>query len=89
MVEGLWVARLQVSAATEHKIRSKHNLEVEDVRSAVVCRPGLNYVWHDHPERGRRAIVKAWIAPTWCYVVLYPVHSAFRDEFHLGSAYPL
>jgi hypothetical protein len=85
----LWVARLHISARTAQKIIARHAITPEEVRDAVVLRSGLRYVWHDHPQRGRRALVEVVIRGGRTLVVLYPVDDApFGDEFNLGSAYP-
>lgn len=85
----LWVGRLEISAATTGKVRAKHGLDAEDVRAAVECRAGLQFVWNDHPERGTRAIIRTFIGGRPVLVVLYPARSSpFGDTFHLGSAYP-
>lgn len=86
----LWVAVLHISDRTAQKLRSKHDIEPDDVRDAVVCRPRLFYVEDIHPERGHRMIVSARIREVPSYVVLYPDDGdPFGDVWHLGSAYPL
>jgi hypothetical protein len=86
----LWVAELLISERTAAKIRGLHHLQPEDVRDAVVCVEGLEYVWDDDGERGRRAIVRAKIGRRLVDIVLYPVvDHPMGDVYHLGSAYPL
>lgn len=87
MPRSLWVAKLIISAATAGKLSAKHGLDPGQVRDAVVVVAGLRYVWHDHPERGRRALVEVWISDRRCVVVLYPVDDAAGDVYALGSAY--
>jgi len=86
--EPLWVARLIVSQATRAKLSSKHNLDSDEVRDAIVCVAGLSYRWDDDPERGRRALVEANIRGLTVIVVLYPVLDPSGDVYALGSAYP-
>jgi hypothetical protein len=85
---GLWVARLIISSKTAEKLASRHRLDWQEVRDAVVCVVGLLYIWDDHPERGRRALVEVEISGMRCVVVLYPVDDASGDVYALGSAYP-
>lgn len=84
----LWVAQLIISDATKAKLARSHGLDWRDVNQAVVGVPGLGYAWHDHPERGRRALVEASIGGRTCIVVLYPVDDPLGDVWALGSAYP-
>ncbi|HUZ39755.1 MAG TPA: hypothetical protein VMV17_25815 [Streptosporangiaceae bacterium] len=88
MPEPLWVAQLVISDRTAHKLRTRHGLDPEEVRDALVCVKGLRYVWANHPERGRRAIVEARLRGRVVAVVLYPVDDPHGGVFALGSAYP-
>ena len=83
----IWVAILRISWRTLQKIQQKHNLEADEVRQAVVCVPSLRFVWDDHPERGRRAIIETLIRGRRALVVLYPSGDPADDSWHLGSAY--
>jgi hypothetical protein len=85
-VPGIWVARLLISERTEKKIINVHGILPEEVHAAVVCIRGLHFSWDDHPERGRRAIVKARINDRPALVVLYAADDAV-DDWWLGSAY--
>lgn len=85
--DAIWVAMLYVSQKTAQKLASKHGLDVDDVRQAVTCVPGLRAVWDEHPERGLRAIIEAYIAGRKLLVVLYPANDQWGDGWHLGSAY--
>lgn len=76
-----------MSERTQQKIIQKHGITAEEVRDAVMCVPGLDFAWHDHAQRGLRAIIKARIRGRKMLVVLYPAESAFGDAWHLGSAY--
>lgn len=89
MTARLWVARLIVSQKTAEKLAGRHGLDWQDVRDAVVCVAGLRYAWHDHTERGRRALVEVEIQGRQCLVVLYPVDDSSGDVYALGSAYPI
>lgn len=84
----LWVARLIVSQATRAKLSSKHNLDADEVRDAIVCVAGLDYRWDDDAQRGLRALVQANIRGVAVIVVLYPVLDPSGDVYALGSAYP-
>lgn len=88
MLPSLWVAQLIISEATAQKLSAKHGLDWREVRDAIVCVRDLPYTWHDHPERGRRAMVEVAIQGRRCVAVLYPVGTSQEDVFALGSAYP-
>jgi len=83
----IWIAELRISAATAQKVARRHNLYAADIQEALVCRPGLVFTWHDHPTRGRRAIVEARVRGHRVLAVLYPVADAVGDVWRLGSAY--
>lgn len=85
--ENLWVATLYVSDRTAQKIAQRHRLEVSEIEDAIVCVAGLRYGWHEHPERGRRAIVETSIPNRTVLVVLYPAEDPWGDGWHLASAY--
>jgi hypothetical protein len=86
-VPWLWVAQLITSDATKQKLATKHGLDWREVNQAIVGVRGLRYIWDNHPERGRRALVEATIGGRSCVVVLYPVDDALGDVWALGSAY--
>jgi hypothetical protein len=88
VIAPLWGAQLIVSQKTAEKLAGRHRLDWEEVRDAVVCVAGLQYVWDDHPERGRRALVEVEIRGDRCLVVLCPVDDSSGDVYALGSAYP-
>ena len=88
MPRSLWAARLIISEATAGKLSAKHGLDPREAHDAIVGVAGLAYVWHDHPERGRRALVEISIGDRRCVAVLYPVDDAAGDSYALGSAYP-
>lgn len=88
MARSLWVAKLIISEATARKLSAKHGLDPREVYDAVVGVTGLRYVWHDHPDRGRRALAEVWISDRRCVVVLYPVDDPAGDVYALGSAHP-
>jgi hypothetical protein len=69
-----------------HKIAVKHGVSADEVRDALICTPGLSYVWDDSPTRGRRAIVRTRIRGLAYLAVLYP---DVRDSscWDLGSVY--
>ncbi|HEV2757103.1 MAG TPA: hypothetical protein VG318_15155 [Actinomycetota bacterium] len=53
-----WVGEIRFSDAVTSKLRSKHNLTPDQVRSAVACGQHDTAVWHDHPVYGRRLILR-------------------------------
>lgn len=85
----IWVAELHISGRTAHKLSTRHGLQPDEVRAAIEQVAGLPYSWHDHPERGLRAIVRTEIRGRPHLVVLYPEPNALGDCWNLGSAYPL
>lgn len=85
----IWIADLRISDRTAEKLRSKHHLDPADVRAALVGVQGLRFSWHEHPDRGSRAIVETTVAARRVLVVLYPVAGAMGDTWNLGSAYPV
>lgn len=88
MPERLWIAGLIISRATSAKLSSKHSLEADEIREAIVCVAGLSYVWDDDPQRGRRVLVEVHVRNRQVTVVLYPVEDPLGDVYALGSAYP-
>lgn len=85
----IWIAELIVSQRTAEKLIHEHHLTEDEVRDQVVAQPGLVFSWHDHPERGRRAILNVTIRSRVCLAVLYPVEHPMGDVWALGSCYPL
>ena len=83
----LWVAELLVSEATRQKLVQAHRLDPDDLRARLVCRTGLRYTWHDHPQRGRRVLVEAFVGDARVLAVLYPAGDPEEETWHLGSAY--
>lgn len=87
-VSTIWIARLIVSSATATKLSGRHGLSADEVRDALTCVPGLQFVWDDDPVRGRRAMVGVVIRQQAVIVVLYPVDDPYGGVWRLGSAYP-
>lgn len=85
----IWVAKLNISGRTAHKIAGVHGLQPDEVREAVEQVHGLPYAWHDHPERGRRAIIRVKLRGRSHLIVLYPATDPVGDVWNLGSAYPI
>jgi len=83
-----WIGDLRISHAVAEKLASKHNLDWGLVYDALVCQAGLETVWHDDPQRGRRLLVKILIRGASHLAVLYPVGEGKTDVFNLGSCYP-
>lgn len=86
-MSAIWVGELHISARTAAKLSSKHGLRACDVRDAVQCVNGLNFVWDEHPERGWRVIIETTVAGQQTLVVLYPHDDLAGDVWNLGSAY--
>lgn len=88
-VPSIWVAELRISAKTAAKLSSKHGLRACNVRDAVLCVYGLDFVWNFHPDRGWRVITQTMVAGRRTLVVLYPVDDMMGDVWNLGSAYQI
>jgi hypothetical protein len=69
------------------EISQLHGITAEEVRDAVVCVEGLSFAWHNHPDRGWRAIVEIRIRGRLALVVLYEADDPLGDSWNLGSAY--
>lgn len=85
-MESIWVAVVRVSPAVRKKLSARHGLDADEVANAIQCVVGLAWGWDDHPERGRRAIVRTSVRNAKVLVVLYPTDDP--DVWNLGSAYP-
>ena len=85
----LEVGELRISSRTAEKLREKHGLDADEVREAVEDVGGLPFRWHDHPERGLRAILVTAVGNQAVKVVLYPAQGEAADVWNLGSAYPI
>lgn len=83
----IWIARLNISPRTAHKLITVHHMDPDEVRLAVECVAGLPFTWEDHPERGRRALLKTQIRRSNVLYVLYPAPDPVGDVWNLGSAY--
>ncbi len=86
-MRSLWVAELAISARTADKIRSKHNIEPDEVRQALVCVAGLEFTWHKDEERGERALVAVALRGRPALAVLYEAEHPMGDSWNLGSIY--
>jgi hypothetical protein len=87
MTEKIWVARLIFSRGTAHKLSTEHGLQATEIRDAVEGVRNLPCKWHNHPQRGRRAIIEIFVRRQKVVVVLYPANDPLGDVYHLGSAY--
>lgn len=85
----LEVRELRISARTADKLREKHDLDAEEVQESVEGVGGLPFRWHNHPERGLRAILVVAVGDQAVQVVLYPAEGEAADVWNLGSAYPV
>jgi hypothetical protein len=85
-VSRLWVAKLNISAATARKINGKHALTEREVRQALVCVQGLAGRTDIDQMRGLRWFVEFELARGRFVAVLYPTHHD-PDVFNLGSCY--
>lgn len=83
----LWVAQLWISERTAAKINGAHQLSSEEVRDAVECVAGLEFVWHLDEARGERAIVSTRIRGRSALAVLYDAGHPLGDVYWLGSVY--
>jgi hypothetical protein len=81
----IWVAVMRISPAVRAKLVSVHSLDADEVVVAVQCVRGLQFAWHDHPARGRRALIQVRIRGAPVLVVLYPTSDP--EIWNLGSAY--
>ena len=54
----VWIAEIVCSDRVAHKIRTKHGVDVHQVREAVQFYGYRDARWHVHPERGERLIVR-------------------------------
>lgn len=52
-----WVGEIRFSAAVEMKLRAKHGLTPDEVRTAVSVGAHDRARWDDDPRRGRRLII--------------------------------
>jgi hypothetical protein len=71
-----WIAEIRVTAATEAKLRSKHNLTSDEVRSACVPDKYIRASWHTHHKHGKRLFVEARDRYGNLRIVLQPVNVA-------------
>ncbi len=83
----VWVAVLMISERVAQKIIQRHDIEVGELRDAVVCVEGLPGRWDDDPERGRRALLDVVIRNRTATLVLYPREHPMGDAWNLGSVY--
>lgn len=89
MPDTIWVAVLHISDRTAQKISGAHGLEPNEIRDAIVCVPGLPFVWDNHSDRGLRALLKVSIRGRERLIVLYPAADPAGDAWNLASAYSI
>ena len=53
-----WIGEISCSDATGDKLIAKHGVTIDEVREAVCWGAADEARWHDHPEHGRRLVVK-------------------------------
>lgn len=58
MAPKIWIARIDISDAMEQKIRTRRGVTGDDVRQACIPDSYDWAGWHDHPEHGRRLLVR-------------------------------
>jgi hypothetical protein len=85
----IWVAQIEISRAVESKIRSKHNLTGQEIRSAIVACSDISAFVDIHPVHGQRIVIKAtagdgsillaWLVPNDTYVDVYRLVTARRN----------
>jgi hypothetical protein len=68
-----WIGDITFSQAVEAKLRTKHNLTPDQIKSAVAWGQHDSAVWHDHPEYGRRLILGGSDAAGSMLVYLRPI----------------
>jgi len=54
----VWITEVVCHPEVEHKIWINHHLRLDEVREAVCFGAGDEERWHDHPQYGRRLLVK-------------------------------
>lgn len=69
------IAEVRFSEAVSRKIEVKHNVNEREVREACCFGKRIDARWDDHPELGRRPIVRAETHEGWPIVVVL-----MRDE---------
>ena len=62
MARRFWIAEIQISAEMEDKIRTRRFVTGDEVREACVPDAYDEAGWHDHPEHGRRLVVRCHTA---------------------------
>jgi hypothetical protein len=62
-VPSIWVEELRISEQVARKIMCKHHISPRQVRGAVCQVSGLYFAWDFDPERGARALVRAYLDP--------------------------
>lgn len=83
----VWIANLIISPRTEAKIVGRHQIQCSELRDAIVCRRGLQFVIDSDEERGERVIIQTTIRGRAALVVLYDARHPLGDVWHLGSVY--
>lgn len=58
MAGGVYIAVIHIRPEIEGKIRSKHNLTGDEVRSTFVMQPDVSGAWEDHPTYGNMAAMQ-------------------------------
>lgn len=54
---GEWVAEIRIAEDVEAKIGTKHNLNGDQIRDAVLLGAEEEARWHNHPIYGRRLLL--------------------------------
>jgi hypothetical protein len=87
-VESIWVAVLNISDRTAHKLSEKHQLTRDHVLDAVQCVEGLPFTWDVDADGERNAVIRATIRNRPHLVVVYPVDHPMGDVWNLATAHP-
>lgn len=68
-----YIAQVLIDPSIEAKIKTKHNVTSDDVRSALEYPARVSAAWEEHPDHGRRLVasgttrtgrpILAWLEP--------------------------
>jgi hypothetical protein len=83
------VAQLNISPVVEDKINQKHDLTAVEVREAVLYARDAAAEWQDHPQYGRRLVVRGTTyagRPVIAYMTPLNQHDPDEGTFGLKTA---
>ncbi|MDH3046130.1 hypothetical protein, partial [Gordonia alkanivorans] len=70
---GFWIGEIRASDGVARKLRTKHNLSVEEVRAACVPNQYDRAGWEVDEVHGERLLVETHDAVGWIRVILQPI----------------